>query len=82
MSILLLLLACAEVTQTPACERYVACLDARDAARGTTTDMLRFEAAGDCWGTPAGADLCDRACANGLTWLLESETDLPEVCSS
>lgn len=83
MTILMLLLGCAEeVTQTPACERYVACLDARDEQRGTTTDMLRFEAEGDCWGSPAGADLCDRACSNGLSWLLESETDLPEVCSS
>jgi hypothetical protein len=81
MTLLLLLLGCAEVSQTPTCEEYVACLGARDEARGTTTDMLRFEAQGDCWGSPAGADLCDRACTNGLAWLQESETDLPEACS-
>lgn len=78
---LLLFLGCAEVTQTPACASFVACVGARDAARGATTDVVRFEPAGECWGTPAGADLCDRACVNGLAWLRESEPDLPEACA-
>lgn len=78
---LLLLFACADVSQSPACATYVSCVEARDAARGSSTDLLRFQPDGECWGTPAGADLCDRACTNGLAWLQESETDLPEVCT-
>lgn len=62
----LLLLACAEVVQTPACAAFVSCVRASDAAQGITTDLARFEPEGECWGTPAGADLCDRACVNGL----------------
>ena len=66
---LFLLFACAEeVVQTPACAAYVACVEATDAARGTSTDLLRFQPGGDCWGSPAGAELCDHACDNGLVF--------------
>lgn len=78
--VLWVLLACTEVVQTPACAAFVACVGARDAARASSSDVVRFEPGGECWGTPAGADLCDRACENGLAWLRESEPDLPEAC--
>ena len=78
--ILLLLLACAEVAQTPACASFVACVAARDAEQGATTDVLRFEPSGACWGSPAGADLCDRSCENGLAWLRDTEPNPPEAC--
>lgn len=77
----LILFGCAEVTQTPACSSFVACVGARDEASGATTDVVRFEPNGDCWGTPAGADLCDRACENGLAWLRETEPNLPAECA-
>jgi hypothetical protein len=76
-----ILLACApEVEQTPACATFVACQSARDEASGTTTDTVRFTPAGECWGTPAGQDLCDRACTNGLAFLRDRYTDLPDAC--
>ena len=79
---LFLLVACApEVEQTPACAAYVSCLAARDAADGTTTDTVRFAPQGECWGTPAGQDLCDRACENGLIWLRERVDGLPAECA-
>lgn len=75
---LLFLLACSpEAAQTEACARFVSCVHARDPA----VDTLRFEAAGDCWGSPAGADLCDRACVNGLAFLRSAEPTLPDACA-
>lgn len=75
---LLLLFACAsEVTQTEACAQFVSCAQARD----PDVDTLRFEAAGDCWGSAAGADLCDRACVNGLAFLRDTEPTLPDACA-
>lgn len=79
--LLLLTLACAEVTQTPACAQYVACVEAKDAAAGTTTDLVRFQPQGECWGSPAGADLCDRACVNGLEFERSRTTDAPDACA-
>lgn len=76
--LLLLFAACTEVVQTPACADYVACVQATDASRNTTTDVLRFQPEGDCWGTPAGAELCDRACTNGLAF---HQQRFPGVCA-
>lgn len=76
--LLLLLLGCAEVVQTPACAAFVSCVRATDAAQGVTTDVVRFEPAGECWGTPAGADLCDRACVNGLDFHRRRFPDVAE----
>lgn len=75
---LTLLLACAEVVQTPACAEFVACVEATDAARGATTDVVRFQPDGDCWGSPAGAELCDHACVNGLP---VHKARFPDVCA-
>ena len=76
-----LLLACAvDVTQTPACATFVACQRARDAVDGQATDVDRFDRGGDCWGSPAGQELCDHACENGLAFLRERYTDLPDSC--
>lgn len=77
--ILTLLLACApEVVQTPACAEFVACVEATDASRGTTTDVVRFQPGGDCWGSPAGSELCDHACVNGLPI---QKARFPDVCA-
>ncbi|HND34248.1 MAG TPA: hypothetical protein PKY30_18650 [Myxococcota bacterium] len=78
-----LLLACADPpTQTQSCADYVACLEKRDAVLGIQTNMDRFRADGDCWGgIEAGAELCDRACTNGMVWLLDVEPSLRELCT-
>lgn len=76
------ILACAvEVVQTPACAAFVTCTQARDAQSGIETDVARFDAAGDCWGSPAGQQLCSEACDNGLTFLRERYTALPVECA-
>lgn len=78
---IVLLLACApEVVQTPACVQFVACQGARDAVSGDPTDLARFDVGGDCWGSPAGQELCDHACVNGLAFLRERYADLPAEC--
>jgi len=79
--LMLFLIACAEVVQTPACAQFVACVQANDEMRGTSTDLLRFEPGGDCWGTPAGSDLCDRACVNGLVFHRVQYPTGPDVCA-
>lgn len=79
--LLLLVLACAEVSQTDACARYVACIQAKDTDAGTTTDVVRFQPEGECWGTPAGADLCDRSCVNGLAFERTRAADAPAECA-
>lgn len=79
---LVLALACApEVTQTSACAALVTCTQARDIQLGLETDVARFDAAGDCWGSPAGQELCNMACENGLTFLRERYTGLPAECA-
>lgn len=60
---------CAEGNQTDACRAYVDCIDARDAAAGIQTNVVRFESDGDCWGSEPGAKLCDTACTRGLDYL-------------
>jgi|GEM_PF-1311929 len=72
---------CATVSQSEACKKYVACLSARDAKLGVSTDVKRFENGGACWGGPEGADLCTRACSSGLSWLQKSYTSLPSACN-
>ena len=72
---------CAEVTQTASCADYVSCIQAIDDAAGTETDLDRFDVGGVCWGNPEGAALCDRACGNGLAWMRESYSNLPEECA-
>lgn len=81
-AMLLLLFACAaDVSQTPACVSFVACSAARDVQLGLETDVARFGASGDCWGSPAGQQLCDEACDNGLTFLRDRYADLPTECA-
>ena len=69
------------VEQRTACAEYVSCIAARDGLRGSTTNVHRFEADGDCWGSPEGADLCETSCVNGLAFLRDREQNLPEECS-
>lgn len=73
--------ACAEVKQGEHCAAYVECLTARDEQRGTSTDMVRFEEGGACWGSTEGAKHCERACEGGLKWLRETDPNMPSVCS-
>lgn len=79
---LLLLVACGgEVEPTPECVAYVQCLQARDVARGRSTDMERFEAGGACWGSHEAAEFCSGGCERGLVWLREAEAGaLPQEC--
>lgn len=79
---LLLSLGCAPpVPQSAACVAYVGCVEAIDLARGGTTNLARFEAGGDCWGSPLAGELCDRACTSGLEFLQERQPALPEECA-
>ena len=77
---LLGLAACGDIAPTHACEEYVACIDARDQRDGTSTNVDRFLPGGTCWSGAEGAEACDRACGNGLAWLVEVESDAPEAC--
>jgi hypothetical protein len=65
--------------QSASCQAYAACVAARDAARGTTTNVDRFLADGACWGTAEGAAACDGACTRGLV-VLRSFADAPSEC--
>lgn len=68
------------VDQRAACAEYVTCIQARDALVGADTDLVRFQPDGECWDGALAADLCERACENGLTWLRERARSLPEEC--
>jgi len=68
------------VDQSAACADYVACIQARDAEQGVSTNLDRYLAGGDCWGNAEIGDLCDRSCENGLDWLRSAEATLPEAC--
>jgi hypothetical protein len=64
----------------PSCAAFVACVAARDAARGTTTNVARFADGGACWtAAEEGATSCETACARGLE-VLARAADAPEVC--
>lgn len=71
---------CIPQDQTPACAAYVTCIQARDVRDGTATDLARFLPEGDCWAIDAGAELCDRACDEGLVFLRTHESNLPTEC--
>jgi len=68
------------VEQTPSCEQWVRCIDARDDQLGITTDNDRFLVGGTCWGNPEIGELCDKACTAGNEKMTELYTDLPEEC--
>lgn len=70
----------AEVEQTTACARYTACVRALDEASSRETDVDRFDPGGACWGSEAGATLCDRACTRGLAWEARRSASPPEEC--
>jgi hypothetical protein len=65
--------------QSDSCRLYTACVAARDAARGTTTNVDRFLVDGACWGSDVGAAACDGACTRGLD-VLRSFADAPDEC--
>jgi len=58
--------ACLGAEQTAACQQFVACVRELDGRDRQTTDAIRFEPDGDCWGGPTIAELCDHACTRGL----------------
>ena len=72
---------CGSVEQSGACATYVQCLSERDQALGVSTNALRFEAGGACWGSHEGAELCTTACERGLEFIAAAEASAPEVCS-
>lgn len=66
-------IGCSPQEQAPACAAFVTCVQAIDLARGSATNVKRFEPDGDCWGGAAGAKLCGDACERGLQVLRETE---------
>ena len=68
--------ACGRAPQSEACRTYVACVRALDVRDGLTTDAVRFEPDGDCWGGEKIADVCDRACTRGLALVREAAPGL------
>lgn len=71
---------CAHLEPAPSCQRFVSCIQARDALDGTSTDVERFEAGGACWTSEEGAEQCATACEEGLSYLRAHEVGLPEEC--
>lgn len=80
--LVLLLIGCAQVEQSASCATYVSCVQAQDAIKGIETDVVRFEPGGACWINPDAGALCDRGCTNGMLWIQETGSDLPEECAS
>ena len=79
--LLLMAVGCAQVEQSQSCATYVACIQAQDEVKGIETDLVRFQPDEACWINPDIADLCDRGCVNGLAWMQETMSDLPEECA-
>jgi hypothetical protein len=76
----LLSVACGSREPAAACETFVACIEARDAQRDTTTDVARFAEGGACWtASEEGALACARACERGLE-VTARLSDAPQEC--
>lgn len=54
------------VPQAPVCERFVQCIGKLDAQRGTSTNVVRYQPEGGCWGSALSAELCTPSCERGL----------------
>ena len=66
--------------QSPSCGAFVACVAARDADRGVTTNVDRFLEDGACWtASEEGAISCATACSRGLV-AIAAIADAPAVC--
>ena len=68
------------VEPSAACDRFVRCVQARDAQQGTQTNLDRFLPAGKCWSNSGLAEQCDRGCERGVDWLRTAYADLPPEC--
>ncbi len=68
------------VDQSSACASYVACIEARDDAMGIETNLERFRASGDCWGSEEGGELCTKSCERGLEFYAE-QAGAPGECA-
>lgn len=66
--------------QAASCAQYVECVRTLDARDGVETDVERFEAHGDCWGSDEGALLCARACTRGIEQLRRSTGAQHQEC--
>lgn len=73
--------ACGGEPQSTECRQFVACVRALDAQDGRTTNTLRFEPAGPCWGGAAGAKLCTDSCVRGLAYIRRAATT-PMACAA
>jgi hypothetical protein len=67
--------------QAESCRRFVECVRAQDAQRGMSTNLVRFEPGGGCWGGPEGAHLCEQSCTRGLEVLRRHNPALPATCT-
>ena len=66
--------------QAAACQHFVACVKELDAQRSMSTNVVRFEASGGCWGSPEGAELCTKACTRGLE-VIRRAAPVPAGCA-
>jgi hypothetical protein len=69
------------VEMTPDCQAWVACTEARNEARGITSNLDRYQEGGACWANAEIGHLCATSCTRGLEYLRDRFTDLPEVCA-
>jgi hypothetical protein len=69
------------VSQSVECTRYVACIRALDAAQGLTTNLVRFEADGACWGNGEISQLCTTGCSRALERMRDRTAGLPQECT-
>jgi hypothetical protein len=65
------------VGQAPECQAWVACVRARDADAGETTDLGRFDDGGFCWNNPTLGEGCTTACRRALTRMTERGECVP-----
>lgn len=68
------------VSQAPVCQAWVACVQARDALAGETTNLDRFVEGGFCWNNSELAEGCTTACERALGRLRQREASLPTEC--
>jgi hypothetical protein len=84
LPILLLGIGCGDegpVEVTSDCKAWVACTEARNEARGITSNLDRYQEGGACWSNAEIGHLCATSCTHGLEYLRERFTNLPEVCT-
>jgi hypothetical protein len=75
-------MACSEasVPQSAACARFVACIEAIDAAQSQTTNLDRYGEGGACWDNQTLGRNCTDSCGRTLERMRERVAALPAEC--